>query len=342
MPSVPFMLRLLLAVISLAAVPEGAVPARAAEPLRVRMGWVTPASFIPLLVLKPEILRHNGVSYRIEATHFQGSSLQIAALQSGDIDIAALGFSSFAFAVENAGMTDLRIIGDEFRNGVPGYGGDGFQVLKDGPIHEIEDLKGKVLATNAIGGGADMIARTMLLKHGMIEKRDYSDVEVGFPNMNAVLLERKVDLVHSALPFSEAAEFQAKSRVLFTTGEAMGVVALSFWTARQPFIEKNRADLVDLLEDYVRVLHWYLDPRNHDEAVAIVAAFQKLPPSALQDWLFTGKDNYRNPDGLADLDAVSRNIHDQKQLGFIRADLDARRYADLTLIEDGARRVKGH
>ena len=312
-----------------------------AAPLTIRMGWVaTPASLIPILFAKPGVARHVGVSYVVEPYHFKGSPLQITALQSGDLDIAALGFSSFSLAVENAGLGDLRIIADEIENGVPGYGGSEFAVLKDGPVRSIADLKGKVLATNGIGGGLDMTVKAMLLKHGLVDKRDYAVVEIAFPNMKAVLLEGKAALVDFALPWSQDPEFHAKSRILFTTNEAMGPVALSFWTARTGFLAKNRAAVADLLEDYVRVIHWYLDPAHHAEAVAIVANYVKVPPAILQDWLFTRKDQYRNPDGVPDLDAVTRNIRAQQQLGLIRAALDAKAYADLGPITAAARRVK--
>jgi NitT/TauT family transport system substrate-binding protein len=120
----------------------------------------------------------------------------------------------------------------------------------------------------------------------------------------------------------------------------MGHVALSFWVAHDGFLKKNRAAMIDMLEDYVRVIHWYLDPKNHDEAVKIVTDFTKVPGPLLQDWLFTKADNYRDPDGLPDIDAVTHNIHDQKELGLIKADLDAKQFDGLSLIKEAAARVK--
>ena len=187
-----------------------------------------------------DIAKHNGKSYTVEATHFQGSPLQITALQSGQIDIAALGFSSFSLAVENAGMSDLRIIADEIQWGVAGYGTADFAVLKDSPVKKVEDLKGKVLVTNGIGGGLDMIMKAEMLKHGMIDKRDFSVIEIAFPNMKSVLEEHKADLIPSTLPWSRNPAQAAISRTLFTTSDAMGHVALSFWVAHKDFLDKNR------------------------------------------------------------------------------------------------------
>ena len=313
-----------------------------ADPLKIKMGWIAaPASLIPILFPSPDIAQHNGKSYTVEAIHFQGSPLQITALQSGQIDIAALGFSSFSLAVENAGMNDLRIIADEIQWGVPGHGTADFAVLKDGPIKKVEDLKGKVLVTNGIGGGLDMIMKAEMLKHGMIDKRDFSVIEVNFPNMKSVLEEHKADLIPSTLPWSRDPKQIAITRTLFTTADAMGHVALSFWVAHKDFLDKNHAAMVDLLEDYVRSIHWYLDPKNHDAAVKYVSDFTKIPVPVMQDWLFTKDDNYRDPNGLTDIDAVSRNIHTQRELGLIKADLDAHQYDGLALIKEAAKRVNG-
>jgi sulfonate transport system substrate-binding protein len=313
-----------------------------ADPLKIRMGWVAaPASLVPILFPTPDIAKHNGKTYTVEATHFQGSPLQITALQSNQIDIAALGFSSFSLAVENAGMSDLRIIADEIQWGVEGYGTADFAVLKDSPVKKVEDLKGKVLVTNGIGGGLDMIMKAEMLKHGMIDKRDFSVIEIAFPNMKSVLEEHKADLIPSTLPWSRNPAQAAISRTLFTTSDAMGHVALSFWVAHKDFLDKNHAAMVDFLEDYVRSIHWYLDPKNHDAAVKFVSDFTKVPVATMQGWLFTKADNYRDPNGLTDIDAVSRNIHTQRELGLIKADLDAHQYDGLALIKEAAKRVNG-
>jgi NitT/TauT family transport system substrate-binding protein len=83
-------------------------------------------------------------------------------------------------------MKDIRVIADEVQLGVPGYGGTSYMVLKDGPVKKVEDLKGKVIATNAIGGALDMVAKSMFFKHGLSDKRDFTTVEAAFPNMKSV------------------------------------------------------------------------------------------------------------------------------------------------------------
>lgn len=315
-----------------------------ADPVKIRLGVVpAPASLVPVIFGTPDIARHAGKSYVLEPITFQGSPVQITALQAGELDIASLGFSTLAVAVENAGMSDIRVIADEVQLGVPGYHGADFLVLRDGPIHTVEDLKGKVIATNAIAGALDMVAKAMFLKHGLVDKRDYTVVETAFPNMKAALLAHKVDFAVAIEPFAEDPELQAKSRELFAPGAAMGPVGLTFWTARQGFIAQHRAAMVDLVEDYIRALRWAWDPAHRAAAVARVAAATKQPAALLASYIFTPKDNYQDLGARPNLGAIATNIHVQKELGLAKADLDVPAYADLSLVEEAGRRIPpGH
>jgi NitT/TauT family transport system substrate-binding protein len=213
-------------------------------------------------------------------------------------------------------------------------------VLKDSPIKSIEDLKGKVVATNGIGAGVHILMVGGLTKHGLVDKRDYTTIEVAFANMRSVLTEHKADLITNTLPFAMTPEMQAVTRTLFTANEGFGPSDLSFWTARQGFLEKNHAAVVDLLEDYVRTIRWYMDPANHKAAVDIVSKFFKLPPESFDAWLFTKNDWYRNLDAIPDLDVLQSNIKLTNELGFLKSNVDIKPYTDLSLVKEAAARVK--
>ena len=157
------------------------------------------------------------------------------------------------------------MIADEFQDGVPGYYTDQYYVRKDSGINKVEDLKGKVIGTNGGGSAVDVAIRAMLHKHGLEEKRDYTMLEGPLPAMPAMLLEKKADLIPAVLPFSFNPKLREDGKVLFNQTEALGVTQMIILVARKPFIDKNRAAMVDFMEDLVRVVHWYLDPKNHDE-----------------------------------------------------------------------------
>ena len=312
-----------------------------ADPLKIRIGWiVTPQELSPIMFPKDGIAKHNGITYTVRSVKFQGSTLQMSAIQSGDLDIAAFGSTSFAIAVENAGLSDLRIIADEVQD-VAGWNGPDYRVLNDGPIKTVEDLKGKVVATNVYGGVSDIAVRAMLLKHNMIMNRDYTDIEAPMPTMGAVLLQHKADLVNAVHPFDLDAEYVAKSRVLFTTPDALGTFEVGMWAARTGYIAAHRAALVDLLEDYVRAIHWYLDPAHRAEALQIVSRITKVPVETYDSWLFVPhKSIYYDPNARPNIDAVTANIHEEHELGLVKDDLDATKFADLSMLDEAVARVK--
>ncbi len=313
-------------------------PARAqGTPVKIRIGWVViPASMAPLVLAKKDILKHFGQSYIAEATHFEGTPPVITALASGELDVGPLAFSSFALAIQNARMDDLRVICDEIQDGVAGHGSNEFMVLKDGPVKTVADLKGKVLATNAMGSAVDIAMRAMLRKSGLEPNKDYTIVEAPFPAMRAMLAEKKADLISAVPPFSLDPDLRAMANTLFTQKDAFGITELTMWTARTGFI--HRAALVDFLEDTIRAVRWYSDPKNHDEAVSIVAGLNKAPPARM-GWVFGEHDQYRDPDGMPNLAALQSNLRLQKEVGFLKDDIDVKKYSDISMVVDAAKRL---
>ena len=310
-----------------------------AEPLKIRVAWITaPTSLAPILFAKPQLARHLGTSYTVEPLRFAGSSQMTTALASGDLDIAELSYSSFAYAALNGHMSDLRVIADEIEDGVAGYYTTKYTVLNDGPVKRIDDLKGKVLATNVIGTGTDIGMRAMMRQHGMEDKRDYTIIEANYASMNAFLFDHKADLI-TTIGFYETDELHQKAHTLFTLRDVQGVTQILSLSAREPYIEKNHAALVDYMEDYLRSLRWYIDPANHKEAVQIVSGFTKLPPEHFEPWLLTKGDQYRDPDGRPDLKAMQHDIDVQKDMGFLAQPFTVAKYADLSIIDAANRRL---
>ncbi len=325
------------------AVLAAAIPGRgrAAEPFPLRVAWNIPAGDVPLALYgKPGIAVHEGKSYTLDLVHLGGTPPDIAALAEGEVDIAPLGFASLSLAIDDAKIEDLRIIADLLQDGVENHYSDEFMVLNDGPIKAIEDLKGKVVAANVINGAVDIGLRTMLKKHGLQEKRDYTLIELAFPDMKPQLLARKVDLISAVLPFSQDRQLRAVAHTLFVQKDAMGASQLLFMAARNGFLQKHRAVVVDFLEDNLRELRWYSDPAHHDEAIKIVADYTHTPPSLWSSWLFTDNGLYRAPNGKPDLAALRRNITTAHEMGFLKSNVDPTKYADLSLVDEAAKRIK--
>lgn len=312
-----------------------------ADPLEIRIAWTTvPGQLTPVLFAKSDLLKHEGISYIVKHFHFAGSGPMVSALASGDLDIAQLAPSSLGFAIENAHIADIKVITDGYQDGVDGHYSSVFLVRKDSPIKRIEDLRGKVVGVNAFGGAIDIAARAMLRTHHLEASKDYTIVEGAFPNLAPMLEQQKVDLVGLVLPFSEVAEKQGNVRPLFRMKDALGTTQMLFNVARASFLAKNRTALAEFFEDYVRAQRWFLDPANRAQAVKVVADFNKRPESVFSSYLFTPADFHRDPNARPNLVALQRNMVQLKELGFLKTDIDVKRYADLSFIDNAVKHLK--
>jgi NitT/TauT family transport system substrate-binding protein len=312
-----------------------------ADLLDIRIAWVVPVgNWASIIYEKKDLMTHYGKTYTVTPTHFAGTPPMITALAAGELDIADLAYSSFATAVENAGMTDLKFIADEAQDGAEGHDSGAFYVLKDGPIQKVEDLKGKVVADVGAGSAVDIAMKAMLKKRGLETPRDYTVVEAAFPNMEALLEQKKADLIAAVQPFTLKPSFIANTRPLFTDIDALGgPTQFVVWTAHADYIAKNRAVLVDMFEDAIRATRWLTDPKNHDAVVLLAAQITKQPPEQLQ-YVFTKTDLYRDPNMLPNIPNLQRAVDAQAEVGLLKQKLDVAPYADLSMVKEAAARIK--
>ncbi len=306
-----------------------------AEPLKIKIGWSqTPGHMAPLLFQNKSLLKHYGKSYTVDAVRFRGSTAQLTALASGRLDIAALSATALVLAVTNAGV-DARVVGDVIQDRAP-YWSTGFRVLKSSGINKIEDLKGKRIATNAIGSAIDTSLRGMLHKHGL-SNDDFNTIEVSFGNMPAMLMEGKVDMA-PILPQFVGLLDKSKVKTMFTSRDVTGEQQTVSLVATKAFVDKNRAALVDFFEDYIRALHWFLDPANRKDALQIVMDFTHRPLNRI-DYAFTKDDFYRDPNDLPNIPNLQHAINLALKNGVIKKGIDAEKYSDLSLIHDAMKRM---
>jgi NitT/TauT family transport system substrate-binding protein len=318
----------------------GATAATAQQPVKIRVSWVAPVSnWASIWLEKKDLAKHLGKSYTMEPARYAGTPPMVTALASGELEVANLAYSTLAIAIKNASIDDLRVIAHEFRDGVPGHYSQEYLVLAEGMVKTVKDLKGKVIATNAAGSAVDVATRAMLRTAGLEDKRDYTVVETPFPTMRAMLAEKKVDMIPGVLPFSLDPELRKIARPIFSQREAIGETEMIVWAARKPFIDKNRAAMVDFMEDTLRIVRWYLDPANQKAAAEIASNVTKQPAERY-GWLFSNKDYYRNPDLLPNLDALQKNLDMTTDLGFVKGKVDLSRHVDLSIVKEAAERIK--
>ncbi len=321
----------------------GAVSIARADSVPIRIGWAqAPGHLAPLFDVlatqHPEIMPHQGKTYSATALHFGGSTPQIQAIAVDEIEIAAFAPSSLTLAIANAGL-DVRIVADVEQDGLPGHYDEPFIVRKDGPIKTIADLKGKRVATNAIGSASDNAMRMGLRKNG-VQDKDFTTVEADFVNMIPMIEADKVDLVALMPQFIHRVDQLGTYRTLFTASQGRGGPAQTVvWVMRADFIAAHRAALVDFFEDHIRAVRWFLDPKRREDALAIAMQVTKQQRADLE-YAFTDADFYRSLDMVPDIAAAQREIDESFKLGLLPKAVTLNpHYVDLTLIAEAKRRI---
>lgn len=311
-----------------------------AEPVKIRIGWSTmPGHMIPVLYSNPSILKHYGKSYVVEPILFRGSTPQITAMAAGEIDMAAFSATALALAATNAGL-DVKVIADIIQDGVDGHHSDSFLVKADSPIKTPEDLKGKRIATNAIGSASDTGMRVMLLNKGMQDKRDFTSIEVAFPNVPAMIEEGKVDAGPVLQPMYGQLTKSGKFRKLFSVSDAVGPNSLVFLAARTDFLQKNKAAMMDFMEDHVTAMRWFMDPKNKQAGAEMIGKFMKQPPENFA-YMFTKEDYFRDPYLVPNVPGIQTMLDASVKAGALPAAFTvAPKYEDLTFVLEAKKRIQ--
>ena len=329
-------------VVAGAAALGGAALARKAHaaPRTLRLGWATmPGHLIPVLFDNPDQkgLKHYGKSYTVQPILFRGSSPQLTALASGELDFFASAPSTLALGVSNAHL-DLQVVADIIQDG-PHNHSDTWLVAGSGPIHKIEDLKGKRLATNAIGSAADTAMRALLLQHGLKDRRDYVVIQAAFSAMPSLLEKGEVDCAPILNPFYEIMMKTGKYRGLFDAHDVFGNWQPVFLAAPAPLLAKNQEVVADFIEDYVRSRRWFLAPANRQAAIEIIARFMHLPKSDLQ-YLFTDQDYGRDPWSVPNVPGIQKPIDMAQKIGVLKQSIQvAPKHADLSFVTEAKKRI---
>ena len=313
----------------------------AAEPVEIRIQWsVTPAHLTPLIPHAPKgVYRHWGKSYVVKPIRMRGSGPALQALAAGEIEFGGMSAQALTLGIKRARL-DLRVIAQVMSGGVDGYATSEYHVRK-GDITTVKGLKGKTIAVNALGGTVDAGVRAHLGRAGLKSGRDFQLVEVRFSAMLPALISKKIDLALLVTPFNLIAQRKGKTVTLFTMRDALGATETLQWIGQAAWIKKNRAALVDFLEDNIRFRRWLYNPKNKQAASDIIAKVTKRPAKNYIGWAFTNKDNYRDPNALTNIARLQRNIDELNKLGVLPMTIDAKKYVDMSIAKEAAKRLKG-
>ena len=233
------------------------------EPVKIRMGWGIPAEEIKYVMMHhPQVAPNLGKAYEIEWQEFSGTALGVQGLAAGTLDCATVGGLSVANGIDRG--ADIVILG-EFIEERQGSISTAWMVRKDSGIDSLDDLRGKTVATNAVGGSTDYLQDFYIEQEtGLKANRDYKKVEVPFGQMQETLLAGRVDMGLYPQPFFGAINATGDVKTLFHLTDAIEPFVQLMNGCRRDFIEDNRDAIESFQADWTRVANWITEPANRD------------------------------------------------------------------------------
>ena len=250
------------------------------------MGWGVPAEEIKYVMQHhPQVAKNLGTWYEVEWHQFAATPLGVQGLAAGTLDCATVGGLSVANGLDKG--ADIVILG-EFIEERSSNVSTSWMVRKDSGIDALADLKGKTVATVAIGSSTDYMQDYYIERHsGLKADRDYKKVEVPFGQMQETLLAGRIDMGVFPQPFYGLVNSTGDVKPMFRFTDQLDPFVQLMNGCRRDFIEEHEAVITKFQEDWARIARWIAEPGNRDKVIEATAAASKLPPDVLDRFLLT-------------------------------------------------------
>lgn len=286
-----------------AALAAGLSGAAASAQTTIRVGGTYPGEEpVWYLAKKPELFKNAGKAYKMEWSVFQGTAPITQALIANAVDCGTQAPISFAKGVTDGGL-QAYILGSMVDE-KPGYFSVFWATLDNSPIKKVEDLKGRSIASTAIGGGTYYHMRMIFQAHGLDPDNDVKVIEMPFPLMDQSLRAGRVDVAMYAQPFASAAFKKGGIRPVFYSSEAFSPLVNVFEVCRKDFVDKNADAVKAFMSDYADAVKYAL--AHPEETKKLVSEVTKIPVEALDPFLLTKDDFYRPENGRPNFDAIQK------------------------------------
>lgn len=309
-------LKVLLAAVGTAVM---AAPAVGADIPELRVGWTIPAEEAKYLMMKrPELFPDLGKKYTIKWTQFQGTSPMVQAMRAKVLDCATMAPLSLAQGFLQSGLKTYIVAQHVYEK--PGYFSVYWAVKEDSPIQKAEDLKGKVLGTNAYGSGVYYNLVLWLKQHGIDPVNDVKIVETGFPAAADAIRSGRVDMATMVQPFGLLADEKGGLRTIGSQAEVLSPMVQIFEGCTQEYTDANPEVVKLYLKDLESAMQKVIaDPKL---AVAVTSEITRAPADLLGKFLMTNKDFARDEDMKPNLEAIQKQFVQYHEAGFLNKQLD--------------------
>jgi NitT/TauT family transport system substrate-binding protein len=243
---------------------------------------------------------------QVEPTVLQGGNEIITGMVSGDYDFGFVGYISAGVAASQGVPVCVVTASDAAGTSAE----DDFQVMLaagDSPINGPQDLAGRTIGINALGGVAEVMIEAALDEAG-VDPGSVEFIEIPFPEVPAAIASGRIDAGFTAEPFVTTVLDQG-GKVVFGPQSALapeypnGSYAASeqYYLGNPDVIERFEAAMTTSLEH----------ARDNPDAVReIIPTYTQIPPDVAE--------RMRLPVFTSELDQEAI----EEQMGFLEQYLD--------------------
>jgi ABC-type nitrate/sulfonate/bicarbonate transport system substrate-binding protein len=249
----------------------GAVPAKAAETLRVGKAVAENFAYVPLNVgIEFGFFQKHGIA--IEELGFTGGSRIAQAMAAGAVDISLSAGPDMQFVAKGAPEIAIASI-------TPSPTFMGFCVGNASPIRGIDDLKGKTVGITSTGSLTYWLVDELNRVKGWTDPRDRA-AQVAIGGSTAASLSAiKTGQVDASLSASQTGfllEHQGEGRLLFDCSKYVGDIELFTTFASTVLIQQNPDTVRRFLKAWYEAVAFM---RTHKaETVQLASKVMRYPP----------------------------------------------------------------
>jgi ABC-type nitrate/sulfonate/bicarbonate transport system substrate-binding protein len=243
--------------------------APAAEPTLLHVNVFRSARSLPFYAaIDRGFFAKRGLAIDLQFT--ENSDRQRSGLADGSIDIAHSAVDN-AVAVIDVAKVDAVIVSG-------GDSGTNEFYVQDN-IKDFGDIRGHAIVVDATNTAYALQAKKILLQHGLKAGTDYTlnPVGNGTHRLQAMLDDKNNAGAILNSPFSLVAAGKGMHSLGRTT-DMLGPYQADGAFVRRDWAQAHAQTLVQYLAAYIEALRWSLDPKNHADAVAMLADKLKLSP----------------------------------------------------------------
>jgi NitT/TauT family transport system substrate-binding protein len=310
-----------------------------AENAKVKIGGTLSATDIGLWVAdKKGFFRDEGID--VDFITFDSAARMIAALGTGELDVAAGGHSAGLFNAVGRGI-DIRIVADKSQN-VTGRSSIKMLVRQDlvesGRYKGFADLKGLKVAEAAPGGSAQPVLFKFLEKAGL----SYDDVQhvyMSFPQMTIALQNKAIDVALPAEPSVTQALRMGGVVAVANDYDVYPVHEVSEIMYSGKFATERSDVARHFMKGFLRGVRYHNDalgPRGEfvgargDEIVAIATEYGPFKdPAVWRSFILS----YCGPDGKLDVASLAEDLAIFRKLGLIQTDVSVDKAIDTSFVD---------